>query len=173
MASIFNQTITPELKFSNFPLNEWQLVTQNFGQLVPVYVREVLPNDVFTLSAFLNVDFAPMVAPMFQELNASVHFFYCPERTLWDDFETFITGSEEGHVIDEDEIPIERGLPKSYFHDLASDNSLSNFQGTIFDYLGLPNNLSVATNETEIIDDSPYRASLSVIVKSACRFSSR
>ena len=158
MASIFDQTITPELKFSNFPLNEWQLVSQNFGQLVPVYVREVLPNDVFTLSAFVNVDFAPMVAPMYQEVNVSVHFFYCPERTLWDDFETFITGSEEGHVIDEDKLPVGRGLPKSYFYELADQAAIANFQGTIFDYIGLPNNLNAYTTETEIVDDSPYRA---------------
>ena len=110
MASIFEQTIVPKVKFSNFNLSESQLITCNFGQLIPVYLREVLPNDVFTMSAIADVQFAPMIAPMMQDVHASIHFFYIPDRIVWDDFEVFITGAEEGHAIAENEIPRQPGF---------------------------------------------------------------
>ena len=157
MASIFEQTITPQLKFSNFPLHEFQLVTQNFGQLTPVYVREVYPNDVFTLSAFVNTEFAPMVAPMYHEVSASVHFFFVPDRVVFEDFETFITGSEDGHVLAEEDIPAEPGFPKSRFA-VLSDMDVDSIQGSIFDYIGLPNQLAQSTSaDKEVLSDLIYR----------------
>lgn len=155
MASIFEQTIVPKLNFSNFPLNEWQLVSLNFGQIVPVYVRDVLPNDVYTLTAFQNIEFAPMVAPMFHEVHASLHFFFVPSRVVYEDFETFITGAEDGHVLSEEDIPAQMGIPKKDFKALMDDDP--SVQGTLFDYFGLPNNICGETTSEEIISDELLR----------------
>ncbi len=155
MASIFEQTIVPKIPFSNFRLDETQIISHNFGQLIPVYVREVLPNDVFRLSMSANVDFAPMVAPMYHNCHLSVHFFYCPDRILFENFETFITGSEDGHALTTEaelaRMPLQPGfmLKELYALALASDHTesdgstgkLPNWQGTILDYIGLPNNV--------------------------------
>ena len=141
MASIFEQTIVPKINFSNFNLNETQLLTCNFGQLIPCYCREVLPNDVFTLSAMADIQFAPMVAPMMQDVHASIHFFYVPNRIVWDDFETFITGSQDGHVVSEDKLPVQPGLSLSDYFILNDDGFISDGEGTLLDYFGLPNNI--------------------------------
>lgn len=160
MASIFEQTIVPKVKFSNFPLSESQLVTCNFGQLIPVYLREVLPNDVFSLSSFADVQFAPMIAPMMQDVHASIHFFYVPNRIVFDDFETFITGSEEGHVVAESDLPAQPGVHPYWFNTKVG---AENFQGSIFDYLGLPNELGSAEIDEGsddpdlVISDIPLR----------------
>lgn len=155
MASIFEQTIVPKLNFSNFPLNETQLVSCNFGQLIPVYLREVLPNDVFSLSAVADVQFAPMIAPMMQDVHASIHFFYVPNRIVWDEFETFITGSEDGHVVAENELPTQAGM-SAYWFSTKVGNSM---QGSIFDYFGLPNELGAAEDDEieDVISDIPLR----------------
>lgn len=144
MASIFEQTILPKLDFSNFPLRETQLVTCNFGQLIPCYVREVLPNDVFTMKAIANVQFAPMVAPMMQDVTASIHFFYVPNRIVWDDFETFITGAEEGHELKEEEIPPQAGFEVNTLRSMIVGDKSLQIQGSLLDYFGLPNELENA-----------------------------
>lgn len=150
----------PEIKFSNFNLSESQLLTCNFGQLIPVYLREVLPNDVFTLSAMCDIQFAPMVAPMMQDVHASIHFFYFPDRVVYDDFETFITGGVEGHVLPEEEIPQQPGVHISWFGNTNFPES--NLQGTLFDYFGLPSQLATVDpddweDDQTIISDIPLR----------------
>lgn len=157
MASIFETTIVPKVKFSNFNLSETNILTCNFGQLVPCYLREVLPNDVFSMSIFADVQFAPMVAPMFQDVNCSVHMFYVPNRIVWDDFEVFITGSQEGHVLSEDKIPVQPGVPANWFGQKVTSEFM---QGSLFDYFGLPNELGGCEDEgmeNDIISDIPLR----------------
>lgn len=157
MASIFETTIVPKVKFSNFNLSETNILTCNFGQLVPCYLREVLPNDVFSMSIFADVQFAPMIAPMFQDVNCSVHMFYVPNRIVWDDFEVFITGSQEGHVLSEDKIPVQPGVPANWFGAKVTSEFM---QGSLFDYFGLPNELGGCEDEgmeNDIISDIPLR----------------
>lgn len=176
MANIFEQTIVPKVPFSNFELSETQIITHNFGQLVPCYVREILPNDIFSLSAVVDTEFAPMVAAMKQDVNLSVHFFFVPDRILFDDFETFITGSEDGHALTTEaelaRMPKQPGFTLAEFNTLAQqahkldDDNLPNWQGSILDYLGLPNNLGTTPEAAEeeqdwtkeIISDLPLRA---------------
>lgn len=168
MASIFEQTIVPKIPFSNFNLSETQLITQNFGELVPCYVREVLPNDVFQLSAFLDTEFAPMVAPMKQDVNASIHFFFCPDRILFDQFETFITGSEDGHALTTEaelsRMPHQPGMRAVQLRGFNPDRpDGSPCQGSLFDYLGLPSTITNTTSSdaetaNQIISDIPLRA---------------
>lgn len=179
MASIFEQTIVPKIPFSNFPLDETQLISHNFGQLVPVYLREVLPNDVFRLSMSANVDFAPMVAPMYHNCHLSVHFFFCPDRILFENFETFITGSEDGHALTtEAELARMPRQPGFFLKELQTlsvasshtskvgDTNVTepNWQGTVLDYFGLPNNCGCRSNlinqswTSEVISDIPLRA---------------
>lgn len=142
MASIFEQTLVPKIDFSNFDLSETNLLTCNFGQLIPCYVREVIPNDVFTLGGACQVNFAPMVAPMYQDVHVSIHFFYVPDRIVFDDFEQFITGAVEGYSLPEDKIPVQPGLSLSELAGIKQQLTLSSFQGTLFDYFGLPSDLS-------------------------------
>lgn len=184
MASIFEQTIVPKIPFSNFPLIETQLVSQNFGQLVPCYVREVLPNDVFDLSCAADVSFAPMVAPMNHNCHHSTHFFFVPARIVFDDFETFITGSEDGHALTTEaelaRMPHQPGIRLLDFYDMAYDpwdsagqvspwldsSGDPMWQGSILDYLGLPNNLGIEHSlrvdppswTEEVISDIPLRS---------------
>lgn len=165
MASIFEQTIVPKIPFSNFDLSETQLISHNFGQLIPCYVREVLPNDVFDLSMFSESEFAPMVAPMKQDIHDSFHFFFCPDRILFDGFETFITGSEDGHALTtEDELARMPSQPGFYVSQLANIITGSSIQGSILDYLGLPNELTDLEYDSNsdiadlVISDLPLRA---------------
>lgn len=156
MASIFEQTIVPEIDFSNFDLSRPSLLTCNFGQLIPCFIQEVLPNEIFSVGASCVVNFAPMVAPMYQDVNVSMHFFYSPNRVVFDDFETFITGAVEGYPVSEDKLPKQPGLTLTDITDLAEDRESlelgNSWQGTLLDYFDLPNNLSNLSNKQADID---------------------
>lgn len=66
------------------------------GELIPVGLVEVLPGDIFRHGTSLLIRLAPMLAPIFSQLNVTIFQFYVPTRIVWDDFEKFITGGPDG-----------------------------------------------------------------------------
>lgn len=66
------------------------------GELIPIGLVEVLPGDIFRHGTSLLIRLAPMLAPVFSQLNVTVFQFYVPTRIVWDDFEKFITGGPDG-----------------------------------------------------------------------------
>ena len=66
------------------------------GELIPIGLVEVLPGDIFRHGTSLLIRLAPMLAPIFSQLNVSLFQFYVPNRIVWDGFENFITGGPDG-----------------------------------------------------------------------------
>lgn len=90
-------------KRSKFSLSHYNLTTMNMGYVVPVGLTEVLPGDTIqqATSAFIRV--TPLVAPVMHPVHVAIHHWYVPLRLIWDDFEKFITGGEDG--LDTSEYP--------------------------------------------------------------------
>lgn len=93
----------PRTKFS---LSGEHLGTCNLGELVPISLFEVLPNETFQQHSNVLVRFAPMLAPIMHRCHARVHHFYCSSRNLAKeytrqepgtpfDWEDFITGGND------------------------------------------------------------------------------
>ena len=109
---------------SVFDLSHEYKTTCDMGQLIPVLCEEVVPGDRWTIGNEMVIRFQPLVAPILHEVNAYIHYFFVPYRLLWDEWEKFITGGEDG------EFEVE--IPK--FH-----NSSTVYQkGSLWDYLGFP-----------------------------------
>lgn len=79
-----------------FNLSNEHKLTCNMGQLIPIMCEEVLPNDTFKVSTDMVVRFAPMLAPIMHNIDVYVHYFFIPNRLVFDDWEDFITGGERG-----------------------------------------------------------------------------
>lgn len=62
------------------------------GELVPVCVLETVPGDSFDIDCEALVRFQPLVSPVMHRFDVSIHYFYVPNRLLWDEWEKFITG---------------------------------------------------------------------------------
>lgn len=137
--SIFQKTVRKPIGFSTFPLGRTTLVGANFGELVPVFVQEVLPNDKFKVVGNANIEFAPMIAPMMHNVKASFHYFYVPNRIVYKDFETSFTGSRDGRSLVEDEIPDMPGFTPSRSASVES-KVVADFMlaSSLFDYLEYP-----------------------------------
>lgn len=100
----------------------------DMGQLIPVMCKEVVPGDTFKIGNEVVIRFQPLVAPVLQEINATVHYFYVPNRLLMKEdegsWEDFITGGADG----ETSVTLPRWTGETGY----------NSKFTLWDYFGLP-----------------------------------
>ena len=129
MANIFNDVQIEKYRHNTFNLSHDRKFSFKMGQLVPILAEEVLPGDKWMGSNSQLVRFAPLIAPMMHKVDIYTHFFFVPNRLLWDNFETFITGGFDGDSSVSHPHPTIEWTPQS-------NEAMS--EGGLGDYLGLP-----------------------------------
>lgn len=122
--SIFSKIEKTKLRTNTFDLSHDRKFSAKMGRLVPILCEDMIPGDTFHLNTNVMLRFAPMIAPVMHRVNVYCHFFFVPNRLLWDNWEDFITGGREG---DFEAIP-----PTITF------NNGDALKGTLYDYLGFP-----------------------------------
>lgn len=133
--NIFQTVKTPKIKRNAFNLGHEVKLTCRMADLVPIMCQEVVPGDTFKVNTQLFMRFAPMLAPIMHRVDVYTHFFFVPNRLLWDEWEDFITGGPDGDL--------EPTFPRIFFD--YKDNSAATglFQyygsrpGCLADYLGV------------------------------------
>lgn len=109
---------------SAFDLSHEKKLSLKMGQLTPCLIQEVVPGDNFKGRTETMIRMAPMVAPVMHRVNTYIHYFFVPNRIIWNQWEDFITGGREGTTS-----PV---MPK------VSLNATYAANGTLADYLGVP-----------------------------------
>ena len=66
----------------------------DLGYLVPIAAIDVLPGDTFIGRARALARMAPLVKPMMHPVDIRVHYWFVPNRIIWEDWEEFIVGNE-------------------------------------------------------------------------------
>lgn len=125
MSNIFTGFNVNKPSSNTFDLSHERKLSLNMGRLVPINLMEVIPGDKFRIQTSQLVRFAPMLAPMMHTVNVYVHYFFVPNRILWDGWEDFITGGSDGTS--------SRTFP---YWQLESTGK----EGTMADHLGYPIN---------------------------------
>lgn len=116
---------------SAFKRNMTYKTTLNAGYLVPIFVDEVIPGDTwrFNLTSFARI-LSPLKWPILDNLKMDFHFFFCPIRLVYDDYEKFF-GSSKGQAgnwqYDDSHVMPGITAPSGGFA-----------VGSIFDYYGIP-----------------------------------
>lgn len=124
MNKIFESIKLGRPKMSAFDLSHDRKMSLDMGKLYPCFHEEVLPSDQFSVKSDLMIKFAPMIAPVMHNMDAYVHFFFVPNRIIWNQWEEFITGGKEGTSV--------VALPKVDCYSATTD------YGTLADYFGIP-----------------------------------
>lgn len=134
--NIFKQIPIRKPKRNIFDLSFDNLLTVNFGELVPVLCKEVLPGDTWQVQSSTLIRFAPMLAPIMHRVNCYIHYFFVPNRLVWSEWEDFITGGPDG-----------QSSPNLPFVELTFGDATSKYfrSKSLWDYLGLP----TFTNDTD------------------------
>lgn len=117
--NIFKQALMTMVKSNRFDLSHDVKTSFKMGQLVPTCVMDVIPGDIVTIGVENMLRFAPLVAPVMHKVNVTTHYFYVPNRILYDGWEDFITGEDDA------EPPY-----------VSNSNGYN--PGTLADYLGIP-----------------------------------
>lgn len=146
--SIFSSVPISKPKRNKFNLSQERKLTCKFGKLYPVMIHEVLPGDSFKSSTDLFMRLAPMTSPVMHRIKAHLHFFFVPKRLVWENFQDFITGGEDGLA--------EPETPK-----IRADENLPAVaaKGSLWDYFGLPtHNGTIETGYSIAVDAMPFRA---------------
>lgn len=97
--SIFSEVRGNEVGRSVFNLSHTKRFTCDMGQLIPALFLECVPGDTFKIGCEVVTRFQPLVAPILDNVDMYVHYFFVPTRLLMDgdkDWETFLTGGKDG-----------------------------------------------------------------------------
>lgn len=134
-------------KTNVFDLSHEKKLSCGFGELIPIYVQEVLPGDMFSVNTELIVRLAPLVFPIQHRVNVFTHYFFVPNRIIWDNWENFITGGKDNSDASVHPYIKMNNTNKAYF-----------YRGTLSDYLGLPTLDGVTPDKEVYINALPFRA---------------
>ena len=140
-------------KPNKFNLSHTNLLTADMGKLVPFYFEEVLPGDEFRVKTDAIIRLAPMLAPIFGEVDFYTHYFFVPNRLVWDNWEDFITNG------------LESGSSNAVWPYIVGSTGDNWSVGSLADYLGVPvadaagnNGASVVSPNGKYFSALPFRA---------------
>lgn len=119
--NIFQTIQLTKPKSNTFDLTHDVKMSGRMGNLMPCCIAECVPGDKFTLGSEILIRFAPLIAPVMHRMDATVHYFFVPNRLTWENWEKFITNEPTG------------GIPR-----INSDDSLTADQQRFLDYMGIP-----------------------------------
>ena len=136
MANIFNSIRLKRPKRNVFNLSYENKLTMNMGELVPIMCMPIVPGDKFRVNTESLVRLAPLVAPMMHRVNVYTHYFFVPNRLVWNQWEDFITKGIDGE--DAPVLPYLRLLENTSL--IETQAKIVNYFGdsSLWDYLGLP-----------------------------------
>jgi len=106
--------------------------TFDAGYLIPFYTDEILPGDTMNLKSNFLARLATPIFPYMDNVFLDVHFFFVPNRLVWDNWEKFM-GSQDNPDDSTDYL-----VPQ-----IAASSHVGGFnEGTIYDYMGLPTKIA-------------------------------
>lgn len=127
---LFDSIVARKPRLNKFNLNHDRKFTGTAGELLPILVQEIVPGDKFRVSSEVFMRMAPMLAPVMHNMDVYVHYFFVPNRLVWNEWEDFITGGREGTSMPQ--FPFIE-ITQAYF-----DLGLICNKGTLWDYMSLP-----------------------------------
>jgi len=145
--SIFSNVAGMRTKKSKFNLSHERKLSLNMGELIPIYLEEIVPGDNFKVNTELLLRMSPLTAPVMHRINVYTHYFFVPNRIVWDNWESFITGGKDGTEMPEHPQVVMNQVSKSLFT-----------KGNLSDYFGLPTMDGFVGTDNQYVSGLPFRA---------------
>lgn len=126
--SHFSQIPRANIRRARFKRDYSNTTTINEGEIVPIYVDEVLPGDTVSLTQNSLVRMATPIYPVMDNCYMDVYFFFCPNRLLWEHWENLMGQNDESYWAPKTEYSVPQ----------LTAPSEGWKEGTIADYMGIP-----------------------------------
>lgn len=120
---------------SKFDRGHQLLTTINEGELVPIYMDEVLPGDTARVQLNGLIRMSTPIYPIMDNCYMDTYFFFVPSRLLWEHFENMFGENDTDYWAEKTEY----STPKCT---IGGTSGLAN--GSIGDYFGLPTEVANA-----------------------------
>lgn len=113
---------------SRFQRNSDNKTTFNTGDLIPIYLDEVLPGDTHQIDVACVMRMATPIFPVMDNAYCDFYFFFVPNRLLWEHWKEFMGENKQTAWMPKTEYSVPQvTAPKGGWE-----------EGTLADYLGLP-----------------------------------
>lgn len=142
--NVFKQSsdVNNHPKRNNFDMSFMSHVTMKMGTLYPVFCKEVVPGDSFSINTGFRLKMLPLVFPIQSRMRAHIHYFYVRNKNLWNHWQDWISGL----------LPAD-SHPHPYIEPKHEDVK----NGSIYDYLNVPTSIvmqdSVQLTDSLIVSD--------------------
>lgn len=134
------------MKRSKHNLSNYKILSCDAGYAVPVGLTEILPGDIVQHKIRGIVRSAPLIAPVMHQNDVRFHCFFVPNRIIWDDFEDFITGGQDG-----EDASVPPTINMTYT--AGTPDTGNNQVGFLPDFLGVPPKIN-----NRAVSALPFRA---------------
>lgn len=132
-----------EIRRAKFQRDFNLLTTINEGDLVPIYLDEVLPADTFKINLNALVRMATPLYPVMDNAYMDFYFFFIPSRLLWKHFENLMGQNDSTFWAEQTE----------YTTPVTTAPEGGWNVGTLADYFGIPTGVSGLK-----VNSLPFRA---------------
>lgn len=113
---------------SRFQRNSDSKTTFNTGDLIPIYLDEVLPGDTHQIDVACVMRMATPIFPVMDNAYCDFYFFFVPNRLLWEHWKEFMGENKETAWTPKTEYSVPQVTAPAGGWE----------EGTLADYLGLP-----------------------------------
>ena len=125
-AAFFDKILLKTPSTNTFDLSFDNKLSFNMGKLIPILTQEVVPGDKFKIDVDHLIKLAPLVTPVFHKVKVQTHFFFVPNRLLWDNFESYQAYDTLNTI------------PPHPVINLRDGNNWVNEVTSLADYIGIP-----------------------------------
>lgn len=141
--SHFSQIPRANIRRARFKRDYSNTTTINEGEIVPIYVDEVLPGDTISLKQNSLVRMATPIYPVMDNCFMDIYYFFCPNRLLWEHWENLMGQNDNSYW-----------APKTEYSVPQTTAPSTGWQvGTIADYMGVPTGVKNIS-----VNSLPFRA---------------
>ena len=133
--NLFNSVQMFKPKKNAFDLSHDFKFSGDMGNLIPILVNECIPGDQYKISCEAMVRFAPMIAPIMHRVDVSMHYFFVPNRIIWDGWQDFIVSNTQNNQ------------PYPY---ISFDGNPTNQYAKFLNYMGIPLRASGSGTSTDL-----------------------
>lgn len=131
---------------SQFNLGHRHKTTFDADRLIPYLVQEVVPGDTMTCKLFsLCRVFSPLDAPIMDDIELSIDFFFVPNRLIWDNWEKFLGASDSA------------GAQQVAYTVPVLTSGMTMSPSSIANYMGVPQQLQSGQVDVSALPFRAYR----------------
>jgi len=136
-----------DIQRSVFDRSSGHMTTFNAGELIPIYVDEVLPGDSIRMTTSKVVRAQTLLTPTFGNMYLDVYWYFVPMRLTWEHAKEFFGENNQSAWIPQVEYQIPSiSSPEGGFA-----------TGTIADYMGLPVGVEWSNTAVQRPSALPFR----------------